>query len=74
MKKERKEKGGGGGGQYVAQIRKRTRWVKFSVALRPVHRDHIEDCWGRETQDGHLDFHTASELWTRWDSISIYLF
>ena len=28
-----------------------------------IHRDQ-KDCWGRGAQDYHLDFHTASELWT----------
>ena len=32
---------------------------KFSSALLHVHVDR-EDCLGREAQDGHLDFHTAS--------------
>ena len=29
--------------------------------LLHVHRDH-KDCYGRGAQDGHLDFHTAPEL------------
>ena len=27
-----------------------------------IHRNH-EAYWGRGAQDGHLDFHTAPELW-----------
>ena len=33
------------------------------VRLLYVHRDH-KDYLGRGAQDGHLDCHTAPELWT----------
>ena len=35
---------------------------EFTVALRPQKPQGL---LGTRSQDGHLDFHTASELWSR---------
>ena len=35
-------------------------------------RDH-NDCYGRGTQDSHLDFHTAPELWSRLVEVLLYV-
>ena len=43
-----------------------TTQVNNSQILLYVHRNY-KDCQGRGAQDGHLDFHTAPELWSETD-------
>ena len=54
--------GGGGGTNSQEREKKdaqRDRTVQFNVALRPQRRRLIRD---RESQDGHLHFHTAPQF------------
>ena len=43
----------------------------FNIALRPRKP---EGSLGRTAQDGHLDSHTAPELWRAWWGEDMYLY
>ena len=58
----------GGGGRRreyarLSSLKLRERAIiSHRSAMLQVHRNRT-DYWGRGAQDGHLDFHTAPELW-----------